>query len=1470
MKKIGSKMLLLFLATFLLLGLAPMITYAAETNNQGVKALETDEISVTTYPSAMVISRSSNSQKNLCVKVVAENGTVVKEWASLYEENGYQTVAAPLAGGTYVVSYCYLENMNNGNPSSANVFSNTVTVTEAGYEAGALNSDGEYVIDFANGAYICVDLAKDGNKAFYTYCENANEYINNATTWYAFPDATTTKIVVTNTDPDTTPLNFHSKENSNTGVKGDAFSMSVTFRDVSIADVMLGYGNDVVTIEGNVTTTTIGHKGLQDDLDNDIEYLGTLEIVGDKTTNPTYSAKTVSMNDNIVIANMTTVSVGRSLEDRGIFSTSSGSIKFLKIDSLNVFGGYGAVSGSKGVIFEDVRTFRIAAEMGNAVYSTSGNIQFENSFGEMSVNRDSAKVIVFDENKGINSKICVDYENGCTVTTGGSQINVTGNTTTISRNSLGNTLSITGEFVEEVVAIPPTIDVSTPGVMKLTKNPNDAWGIKIVDPYEVTISEDIWEINDDNTISLSVLDGGKYTVYYCSVDDMAWDDVNDRWTVVDEKAIKVSDATTTVTEVGYEDHYDEEDEEFIIDYKGRDGIIVIPSMNKAFAAMMSQNTVNLEEAFSARYYSYDGGDTWYKLPNQKIVVTNTNKAVEPEYFGVEELPIYNFEVTFRDVLIDTVCLGIGDAVLNVDGDVTVRYLEQWGGLEIVGKDKDDTFNACEIEAENDIKVSTLDEINIINPYANPYSGDAAIRSLYGNIEMEEVGSLYIEVCGVGINGTNVSLNLIDNIEILALRAGIFAYPMATRSSEFEMQEVGNLSITNCGKIKISSKEWVMPSNEEPVDNITPVEMAIGALEINIENVESLIISNAEAGMLTEGGNIVLDNIAAMDITGEVCGIGALLDVKLNNVSGTVTVTDVEGAKAVMSTTGSVYVTHDYRVFVMSGPSKDDADEMTLTDDVVSMDEMGAYFEISRVFTFDSFVEQVENEDLPEFQANNETKKSDIVNFIEELVEETGEEGLTFEILSFDMEPAKDSTNGSIELEVKFTYVEDGTTLTKTINTVIDIPLRAYVAEKYEEFEDAMANILGAEITSDNKALFSEALDLANLLLKDANKAELTETELAKVNADYKFLNESFALYEANLKLLIAEELAELVEKEAAIPEVDAITSEDKLVVEELINCIQAFKDKYAGKLTDEQKGQVESLLVDLEKRLNKIKELETQIDKIEDDVEAQPTYKDVTSENKEDIKDIIGDIDKVLENNKDNLSEEEIKDLEEQKKELEDMVEFIEKIEKYEPVAGDFENTTDSDENDKKGDLVNKSEELITIIPLDKIEKQHVAKGEKVQVYLVVTDISETVTKEDKELIDKVIGDKEVGAYIDLTLFKQIGDRDPKKVPNTNGMVQITVEVPADLLAENASVPGKYKIVRIHEGETTIIDTVFDKETGRITFETDRFSVYALVYESAIDVPNTGGATDLMPMFALLIVGIALIAVAHKRSLKQI
>ena len=343
-------------------------------------------------------------------------------------------------------------------------------------------------------------------------------------------------------------------------------------------------------------------------------------------------------------------------------------------------------------------------------------------------------------------------------------------------------------------------------------------------------------------------------------------------------------------------------------------------------------------------------------------------------------------------------------------------------------------------------------------------------------------------------------------------------------------------------------------------------------------------------------------------------------------------------------------------------------------------------------------------------------------------------------------------------------------------------------------------------------------------------------------------------------------IAELQDKKDDIPVQDVITTESKDAVVELLNAIIDLQENHPNNLTEEQSAVIENLKEELQQKKDRIQEIEDSLNKIEDEFAAQPDYDDITSDNKEDIKDIIENIDNILANDKDNLSSEEIKQLEEQKKDLEDKITFIEKIEKYEPVSDDFVNTTKPETNDNSGNLQNESHELIEIIPLEKTEKEHVAKGESVKVYLEVTDITETITEEEKELIEAELEKEEVAVYLDLILFKQIGNRTPMKVPNTNGAVTITFQVPSDLINQDALVTRTYKIIRVHEGETVFIDAVFDETTGEISFETDKFSTYALIYNDVAEkVPQAGDTTATWP-WMLLMLGFGMLVFAGKAS----
>ena len=96
---------------------------------------------------------------------------------------------------------------------------------------------------------------------------------------------------------------------------------------------------------------------------------------------------------------------------------------------------------------------------------------------------------------------------------------------------------------------------------------------------------------------------------------------------------------------------------------------------------------------------------------------------------------------------------------------------------------------------------------------------------------------------------------------------------------------------------------------------------------------------------------------------------------------------------------------------------------------------------------------------------------------------------------------------------------------------------------------------------------------------------------------------------------------------------------------------------------------------------------------------------------------------------------------------------------------------------------------------------------------------------------------------MDITLTKQIGASSAVKITETNGAIEISIEVPENLINIDASIVRTYKMMRIHEGQVDILDVEFDEETGRLVFETDAFSTYVLIYSDVpalIEAPKTG------------------------------
>ena len=91
-------------------------------------------------------------------------------------------------------------------------------------------------------------------------------------------------------------------------------------------------------------------------------------------------------------------------------------------------------------------------------------------------------------------------------------------------------------------------------------------------------------------------------------------------------------------------------------------------------------------------------------------------------------------------------------------------------------------------------------------------------------------------------------------------------------------------------------------------------------------------------------------------------------------------------------------------------------------------------------------------------------------------------------------------------------------------------------------------------------------------------------------------------------------------------------------------------------------------------------------------------------------------------------------------------------------------------------------------------------------------------------------------------MFKQVVGEEPSKVEKTNGNIRVSLNVPETLINKDNKIKRTYYVLRLHDGVVDKLNTNFDGKV--LTFETDRFSTYALAYKdeviSAVNNPKTG------------------------------
>ena len=129
-------------------------------------------------------------------------------------------------------------------------------------------------------------------------------------------------------------------------------------------------------------------------------------------------------------------------------------------------------------------------------------------------------------------------------------------------------------------------------------------------------------------------------------------------------------------------------------------------------------------------------------------------------------------------------------------------------------------------------------------------------------------------------------------------------------------------------------------------------------------------------------------------------------------------------------------------------------------------------------------------------------------------------------------------------------------------------------------------------------------------------------------------------------------------------------------------------------------------------------------------------------------------------------------------------------------------------------------------------ELSEVAKGKKVEIVL---EVKEAQTN---ELIETNTKGYKVGKYLNITLNKIVNGT-TESIHELSKVMKVTIKVPEELINKDSKTKREYYIARSHNGKVDILETKYNEKTNSLTFETDKFSDYAIIYKDKKELKTT-------------------------------
>lgn len=147
------------------------------------------------------------------------------------------------------------------------------------------------------------------------------------------------------------------------------------------------------------------------------------------------------------------------------------------------------------------------------------------------------------------------------------------------------------------------------------------------------------------------------------------------------------------------------------------------------------------------------------------------------------------------------------------------------------------------------------------------------------------------------------------------------------------------------------------------------------------------------------------------------------------------------------------------------------------------------------------------------------------------------------------------------------------------------------------------------------------------------------------------------------------------------------------------------------------------------------------------------------------------------------------------------------------------------------GGIYNTKKELLDAPGIfSEAEKAAIAEGKEAKVWVEITktDLAEEEKAAFEQEAKKTAGENARLVYFSAELFRQIGES-VERISEPGAKIRLTIRIPDELVNTDSTISREYFILRMHDGELTVLNGSFDKDTREYTFETDKFSDYAIV-----------------------------------------